>query len=141
MKTFPEQRFFLLHAMRAFYDAGYTAKDIQQSLTGIFLSPARSQYPAYISGQYDFFDTLTGIEATRLARFLDIRGPVMSVNTTCSSSLMAIHNACLSLEHGECDMALAGGVKLGTITKENATHLCSDLQERRVQALTRMQTG
>jgi len=120
MKTFPEQRLFLLHAMRAFYDAGYTAKDIQASLTGIFLSPARSQYPAYISGQYDFFDTLTGIEATRLARFLDIRGPIMSVNTTCSSSLMAIHNACLSLEHGECNMALTGGVKLGTITKENA---------------------
>lgn len=120
VKTFPEQRLFLSHAMRAFYDAGYTEKDLQQSDTGIFLASARSQYHPYLNGQYDFFDTLTGIEATRLARFLDIRGPVMSVNTTCSSSLMAVHSACSSLEHEECGMALVGGVRLSTITKERA---------------------
>lgn len=120
VKTFPEQRLFLSHAMRAFYDAGYTEKDLQQSDTGIFLASARSQYHPYLNGQYDFFDTLTGIEATRLARFLDIRGPVMSINTTCSSSLMAVHSACSSLEHGECGMALVGGVRLSTITKERA---------------------
>lgn len=120
VKTFPEHRLFLMHSLRAFYDAGYTAKDIKQSNTGIFLSPSRSQYPRYLNGQFDFYDTLTGIEATRLARFLDLRGPAMSVNTTCSSSLTAVHTACLSLAQKECDMALVGGVKIATVSREGA---------------------
>ncbi|MFH7012912.1 beta-ketoacyl synthase N-terminal-like domain-containing protein [Flavobacterium sp. FlaQc-52] len=119
-KMFPEHRFFMSYALRAFYDAGYTENDIKQSNTGIFFSTASSQYTNFLGGQYDFFDALPGIEATRLANFLDLRGPVVSVNTTCSSSLVSIHNACSALKQEECNMAIVGGVKLGAISKERA---------------------
>ena len=122
-KMFPEHRFFMAHALRAFYDAGYSEEDLKQSNTGIFFSTSRSQYINFLDGQYDFVDMLTGIEATRVANFLDLRGPVISINTTCSSSLVAVHNACLSLEKRECDMVLVGGVRLGTITKERAEQI------------------
>jgi acyl transferase domain-containing protein/thioesterase domain-containing protein len=47
--------------------------------------------------------------ATRVSYELDLRGPSLSVQSACSSSLLAIHVACQSLLNGECDMALAGG--------------------------------
>ena len=50
--------------------------------------------------------------ATRIAYKLDLRGPCVSVQTACSTSLVAIHLACQSLSNGECDMALAGGATI-----------------------------
>ncbi|WP_280441974.1 non-ribosomal peptide synthetase/type I polyketide synthase [Nocardia brasiliensis] len=43
---------------------------------------------------------------------LGLRGPVVTVNTACSTSLVAVHLACESLVAGNCAMALAGGVSL-----------------------------
>jgi len=49
---------------------------------------------------------------TRVSYCLDLRGPVVNVQTACSTSLVAIHLAAQSLLAGECDMALAGGVTI-----------------------------
>lgn len=50
--------------------------------------------------------------ATRLAYMFDIKGPVMSVLTGCSTSLVTVHEACKSLILGECDAAAAGGITI-----------------------------
>ena len=54
--------------------------------------------------------TKTGYLSTRVAHKLDLTGPALTLNTTCSTSLVAIHAACQALLTGDCDMALAGGV-------------------------------
>jgi len=47
--------------------------------------------------------------STRASYKLDLRGPSVSVQTGCSTSLVAVHVAAQALLHGECDLALAGG--------------------------------
>ncbi len=58
-----------------------------------------------VSSHSDFMSTLVSYK-------LNLRGPSFSVNTACSTSLVAIHLACEALRNGECDMALAGGVSI-----------------------------
>ena len=50
---------------------------------------------------------------TRVSYKLNLRGPSVNVQTACSTSLVAVHQACRSLLDRECDMALAGGVSVG----------------------------
>ena len=50
--------------------------------------------------------------ATRVSYKLNLEGPSVVVQTTCSTSLVAVHLACQSLLSGECDVALAGGVSI-----------------------------
>ncbi|SEM77933.1 Phosphopantetheine attachment site [Chitinophaga rupis] len=130
-KMFPEHRYFLLHALRAFYDAGYTREDLKGSNTGLFYTSPNSHYTYFMDDGVDDTELTPGIEGTRLASFLDLRGPVMSINTTCSSSLTALHNACLNLQSGEADMALAGGIRFSTPTKhtQKKTVVMSDKGE------------
>jgi phthiocerol/phenolphthiocerol synthesis type-I polyketide synthase E len=55
--------------------------------------------------------------ATRIAYLFDLGGPAVTVQTACSTSLVATHLACQSLLGFECDLALAGGVTVNVPLK------------------------
>lgn len=50
---------------------------------------------------------------TRISYNFNLKGPAVSIQTACSTSLVAVHLACRALLTGECNMALAGGITIG----------------------------
>ncbi|WP_275394441.1 non-ribosomal peptide synthetase/type I polyketide synthase [Aliiroseovarius sp. Z3] len=73
------------------------------------------------------FATLFGNDkdfiATRIAYKLGLRGPAMTVQCACSTSLVAVAQACQALLRGDADMALAGGVSITFPTKRPYMYL------------------
>lgn len=121
----PSQRLFLETAWKALEDAGYGGKNIVGSRTGVYVgasSDALFDYkkaideldPSLYATAYAtaVIGNLTPMIAARISYLLDLKGPNLTVDTTCSSSLVAVHLACQALRNQECEIALAGGVKI-----------------------------
>ncbi|MFG2178025.1 type I polyketide synthase [Streptomyces abikoensis] len=110
----PQQRVFLECAAQALDDAGvdparaegwigvYAGCDVAAAPPAAGADPARATM-RIIGYEKDFL-------ATRVAYKLGLRGPAVTVQTACSTSLVAVHQACRALLGYECDTALAGGV-------------------------------
>ncbi|MFT4975456.1 MAG: acyl transferase domain-containing protein/acyl carrier protein, partial [Myxococcota bacterium] len=95
--------------------AGIGPRSLAGSRTGVFTGVVMHDHYDLSSTNFDALDgnLVTGsgeaVAAGRLSYLLGLRGPALTVNTTCSSSLVAMHLASQSLRSGECDLALAGG--------------------------------
>lgn len=112
----PQHRIFLECAAQALDDAGVDP-DRSGKWTGLFAGGDHT--PPTMPGSADpaaVTQRLIGREkdflATRAAYKLDLRGPVMTVQTACSTGLVAVHQACQALLGHECDIALAGAAAL-----------------------------
>ena len=117
--TDPQQRILLECAWEALEEAGYDPKAYEDPV-GVFVGVGFNHY--LLNNLYSnpdvvksvgSFQTVIGNDrdhcATLLSYKLDLRGPSFTVQTACSTSLVAVHLACQSLLNGECSMALAGG--------------------------------
>jgi pyochelin synthetase len=116
----PQQRFLLECAVEALEHAGY-ASEQRAGRIGVFVGKGTSLYflehllghPEVIP-RHGLMPVLNVNEkdhaATLLSYKLNLTGPSVNVNTTCSTSLVAVHSACQSLLSEECEVALAGGV-------------------------------
>jgi phthiocerol/phenolphthiocerol synthesis type-I polyketide synthase E len=121
----PQQRIFLEACWEALEFAGHPP-NADGPLIGVFAGSAAGNYSAAmqallidkvgLAGAIDDLDRTIGGEpdflTSRAAYKLGLRGPAVSVQTACSSSLYAVHYAALSLLSGECDIALAGGANV-----------------------------
>jgi acyl transferase domain-containing protein/acyl carrier protein len=118
----PQQRIFLECAWEAVELAGYSTGS-SQNLTGVFagvgpnvyllenLYPQResAEAAAYLQS---WIGTDKDYLTTRVSYLLNLRGPSITVQTACSTSLVAISLACQNLMGYQCDLALAGGVSI-----------------------------
>ena len=62
--------------------------------------------------RYSLTGNGTAMLSNRISHFFDLRGPSMSVDTGCSTSLVALHLACQSLRQGESTMSIVGGANV-----------------------------
>ncbi|MEU6162048.1 type I polyketide synthase [Streptomyces sp. NPDC047130] len=114
----PQQRLALEVAWAAVEDARIRADRLSGSATSVYLGSMWQEYHLATGASpgeirtHTAIGTDTSIIPARIAYALGLRGPVMSVGTGCSSSLVAVHQAVRSLRSGESDLALAGGVSL-----------------------------
>jgi acyl transferase domain-containing protein/acyl carrier protein len=115
----PQQRLLLEVAWEALEHAGQSADLLEGSRTGVFAGLCTSDYYLMRCGAgpqsidaYAATGNAHSVAAGRISYLLGLQGPSIAVDTSCSSSLVAVHLACQSLRLGECSMALAGGVNL-----------------------------
>ena len=118
----PQQRIFLELCWECLERAGH-APDATRTPVGVFAGMHTATYfrhhvlkhPGAIDRIGDLQAMLLNEKdyiASRVSWLLNLTGPAVSVNTACSTSLVAIAQACTSLRGGQCDMALAGGASI-----------------------------
>lgn len=115
----PQERIMLEVVWECLERAGYTAKSLHDKKTrvGVFVGTMWGDYEKYGIGAWEEGQTIEEVSlhssiANRISYFFDFCGPSISVQTACSSSITALDMACNSIETGECDIAIAGGVNL-----------------------------
>ncbi|MEN9866891.1 MAG: hypothetical protein RL748_2481, partial [Pseudomonadota bacterium] len=126
--TCPQQRLLLEVSVQTLEHAGYGQQPAGQRV-GVFVGATSSLYlfkhlmpnaelrhsmgmgGLMLAADKDFI-------ASRIAYKLNLTGPAVSLNTACSTSLVAISQACMNLVQNQCDMALAGAATLQLLSTE-----------------------
>ncbi len=133
----PQQRLLLECSWETLEQAGYDPSRYSERI-GVFAGTSFSSY--LFLNLYPNADILRTVGlaqcvllndrdflTTRIAYKLNLRGPSLTIQTACSTSLVAIHTACRNLINKECEMALAGGVSLPATMKEGYVYREGDI--------------
>lgn len=116
--TDPQQRLLLETAWEALEDAGLPFERVAGTRTAVFVG---LMWPDYAKLLAENPDQLTGyatagagfaLAANRISHAFDLRGPSVSLDVQCASSLVAVCLAASSIWSGDAELALAGGVNL-----------------------------
>ncbi|MFJ9773516.1 acyltransferase domain-containing protein [Kitasatospora sp. NPDC101157] len=120
----PQQRLILELSWEALEDAGIAPHSLVGSDTGVFMASCWGDYaalahyrgpdsqitPHTATGMHD------GIIANRVSYLLGLQGPSMAIDAACAGSLVSVHVGCQSIQLGESDLVLAGGVNLSFVS-------------------------
>ncbi|HLF26567.1 MAG TPA: SDR family oxidoreductase, partial [Anaerolineae bacterium] len=122
----PQQRIFLECAWEALENAGYNPAACPGRV-GVYAGINVNMYLLNLYSRRDLVEAIGPYQlqlandkdylATRVSYKLNLKGPSMTVQTACSTSLVAVHLACQSLVNHECRTALAGGVAVSVPSK------------------------
>ena len=120
--TDPQHRVFLECAWEAMENAGYDTERYPGRV-GVFAGQSMNTY--WLKNLYYHIDLVASVDSlaaaigndkdsitTEVSYRMNLRGPSVLVQSSSSTSLTAIHYACLSLLNHECDMAIAGGCSI-----------------------------
>jgi len=116
----PQQRLLLEVAWEALESANLSPARFTRVPTGVYIGMCTYDYMGLVRDRTDpaaidlYYSTggAPSVAAGRVSYTLGLTGPCMTIDTACSSALVAIHQAAMGLRARECDIALAGGVSL-----------------------------
>ncbi|HOG03929.1 MAG TPA: beta-ketoacyl synthase N-terminal-like domain-containing protein, partial [Accumulibacter sp.] len=133
----PQERLFIQACWEVLEDAALTRETIasrHRGRVGVFAGITKSGFSLYGPELWRGGETLqprTSFSslANRVSYLFNLNGPSLPVDTMCSSSLTAVHQACEALRHGDCELAIAGGVNLylhpSSYVELSAAHMLS----------------
>lgn len=141
----PAQRLFLETAWEALEDAGYGGNKLYGSQTGVFVGSAFKQSYSKLVDDMNLLawtGNMNGALASRISYLLNFRGPSMVIDTSCSSGLVALHQACLAIKNGDCRNAIAGGVNVFILSLDDKSGIIEvESDTGRVMAFDRNAKG
>ncbi|KAJ5894990.1 hypothetical protein N7495_006681 [Penicillium taxi] len=114
----PQQRLLLETVYEGLEVAGIPMEQLQGSNTGVYVGLMTNDYAELVGRDIQSFPTYfasgaaRSILSNRISYFFDWHGPSMTIDTACSASLVALHQAVLGLRSGESNMAVAAGTNL-----------------------------
>jgi acyl transferase domain-containing protein len=108
------QRIILEECYKALEDSGYTSSLLREQQVGTIIGTMGSTPIGQDFSHFSMIGSDTSILASRIAYFLDLKGPALAINTACSSSLVAIDIACQKLKNHDINLAIAGGITIYT---------------------------
>ncbi|KAG2007700.1 hypothetical protein GB937_008350 [Aspergillus fischeri] len=112
----PQQRIALQVAYQAVESSEYFGSGIKEKNIGCYVGVGGSDYDHNVCSHaptaFSFTGTARAFVSGRISHHFGWTGPSMTIDTACSSSAVAIHQACKDIRMGECRMALAGGVNI-----------------------------
>lgn len=124
--TDPQHRLLLECAWEALEGAGYDSETYKRSI-GVYAGTSLNSYFFNLYSNPNLINSIDSLQliigsdkdflTTRISYKLNLEGPSYTVQTACSTSLVAVHLACQGLLNSDCDMALAGGVSIGSPRK------------------------
>lgn len=111
----PQQRVGLRLAWRSLENSGINPDDLAGHDVGCYVGASALEYGPDLSEfshhtGHLMSGTSLGVISGRIAYTLDLAGPALTIDTSCSSALTAVHTAIQAIRAGDCDLALAGGV-------------------------------
>jgi phthiocerol/phenolphthiocerol synthesis type-I polyketide synthase E len=123
----PQQRLFLEACWNALESSGYASEKYDGSI-GVYAGVGSPLYLfrnllsdagliASMGEDQIWMGSAVDHLATRVSYKLNLTGPSLTIQTACSTSLVAVHIACQDLLTGSCDLALAGGVSISSLEK------------------------
>ncbi|MFF5992674.1 beta-ketoacyl synthase N-terminal-like domain-containing protein [Prauserella flavalba] len=124
----PRLRLLLMAVQEAIDDAGLEQPDLAGPRTGVWVGESHSDYwdlsaPVVPPNMYSLSGGgLKSFLSGRVSHFFDLQGPSITLDTSCSASLTAIHTACQALRNGEVDAAFAAGAHLILNTDAGPSH-------------------
>ena len=131
----PQQRVVLRVSWRALENSGINPDDLAGHDVGCFVGASATGYGpemAEFSGHSGHLlaGTALSVISGRIAYTLGLSGPALTLDSSCASALVAFHVAVRSLQNGDCDLALAGGVNVlgspGFFVEFSKQHALSD---------------
>lgn len=116
--TDPQQRHLLQIAYQAVEQSGYFHSPDSDKRVGCFVGVCAVDYEANIAchapNAFSATGNLKGFIAGKVSHYFGWTGPGLTIDTACSSSAVAVHQACRAILSGECNAALAGGTHIMT---------------------------
>lgn len=114
----PQQRLILQTAYQAVEQSGYFHSPNQDKHIGCYIGVANVDYEGniacYPAGAFSATGTLKSFVAGKISHYFGWTGPGLTIDTACSASAVAVHQACKAILGGDCTAALAAGVNMMT---------------------------
>ena len=114
----PRQRILLMECYKVLENAGMGSIGLSRDKIGVFVGAEQGDYDEILRANWvgDSSASITsnhnGILPSRIAYFMDLKGPTLCIDTACSSGLVALHEACNSIKSGDCSAAIVAGVNI-----------------------------